>query len=100
MVNQARKDQGLTQKQLAHKAHVSRQLINRLEQGDAANITLSRLLAVLAALGCTLHIDQDGEAVASRSGSLPEHAASSPPTARMPSYDLDSTLFEPRSREV
>ena len=100
VVNRARKAQGLTQEQLARKAHVSRQLINRLEMGDASNISLSRLMRVLAALRCTLRIEPEGDTESSQFGNPPERGTASPTSAEMPPYDLDSTLFEPRPRET
>lgn len=100
VVSRARKALGLTQEQLARKAHVSRQLVNRLEMGDAANISLSKLMEVLAALGCTLRIDLEGDAEPSQLSNHPERDATSPTPVEMPPYDLDATLFEPKPRET
>ena len=49
-VAQARLDCAMTQGQLAEAAGVSRQLVNRLEAGNAAGISLAHLMAILAAL--------------------------------------------------
>lgn len=100
VVSRARKAQGLTQEQLARKAHVSRQLVNRLEMGDAANISPSRLMEVLAALGCMLRIDLEGDTESSQPSNPPERDATSPTPVEMPSYDLDAMLFEPKPREA
>ena len=99
-VSESRRARGFTQEQLARKAHVSRQLINRLEMGNAANISLSRLMEVLAALGCTLRIDWEGVAEPLRAADSQRHGVASPAIAEPPSFDLDETLFAPRSRET
>ena len=100
VVSRARKAQGLTQEQLAREAHVSRQLVNRLEMGDAANISLSRLMEVLTVLGCTLRIDPEDDTESSQPANPTERGATSPTPVDMPSYDLDATLFEPKPREA
>ena len=61
VVRAARKARGMSQAQLALDARISRQLVNRLEMGEATNISLGRLLDVLDVLGCTMSIDWDGD---------------------------------------
>lgn len=56
VVTKARVARGLTQSQVAERAGVSRQLVNRLEMGSASGIALSKLLAVLDAVGCALDV--------------------------------------------
>ena len=55
-VRRARKDRGWTQAQLAAQAHVSRDLINRLERGSG-RVEVAKVLDVLAALGLTTVIE-------------------------------------------
>ena len=55
-VRQARKEAGLTQKQLAKRADVSERLIIALELGDATGIRLDKLLKVLEALDLSLAV--------------------------------------------
>jgi DNA-binding Xre family transcriptional regulator len=50
-VRRARHCAGMTQQQLADRSGVSQSVISRLERGLAANIRLTRLLAIQAALG-------------------------------------------------
>lgn len=50
-VRRARQCAGLSQQQLADRAHVSQSLISRLERGRAGHVGLSRLLAIQAVLG-------------------------------------------------
>jgi y4mF family transcriptional regulator len=49
-VRLARKERGWTQAQLAAHAHVSRDLVNRLEKGSG-RVEVAKVLDVLAALG-------------------------------------------------
>lgn len=51
--------QGLTQAQLAERAHVSRAFVIDLEQGRRAGAELARVLAVVRALGLVLAIGED-----------------------------------------
>lgn len=53
-VRREREAQGLTQRQLAQKSHVSERTIISLELGDATGIRLDKLLSVLHALGIEL----------------------------------------------
>ena len=55
-VRLARKDRGWTQAQLAANAHVSRDLVNRLENG-AGRVELAKVLDVLTALGLATVIE-------------------------------------------
>lgn len=55
-VRRARKDRGWTQAQLAAQAHVSRDLINRLERGSG-RVEVAKVLDVLAALGLATVIE-------------------------------------------
>lgn len=54
-VRLARKDRGWTQAQLAVHAHVSRDLVNRLENGST-RVEIARVLDILAALGLAIVI--------------------------------------------
>lgn len=53
-VRRARKEQGLTQRELALRAGVSERLILSLELGDAPGIQLDKLMSVTQALGIRL----------------------------------------------
>ena len=55
-VRLTRKDRGWTQAQLAAHAHVSRDLVNRLENGSG-RVELAKVLDVLAALGLATVIE-------------------------------------------
>jgi y4mF family transcriptional regulator len=55
-VRLARKDRGWTQATLAANAHVSRDLVNRLENGSG-RVELAKVLDVLAALGLATVIE-------------------------------------------
>lgn len=55
-VRRARKERGWTQAQLAAQAHVSRDLINRLERGSG-RVEVAKVLDVLAALGLATVIE-------------------------------------------
>lgn len=50
-LRQARLDQGLTQKDLAHKARVSRAWLIALESGEANRAEIGKVLDVVRALG-------------------------------------------------
>ncbi|MDO4797069.1 MAG: helix-turn-helix domain-containing protein [Coriobacteriales bacterium] len=94
----ARKARGMTQAELAHDAGISRQLVNRLEMGDANNISLGRVLDVLSALGCTMSIDWDGDADEQRPVERAEHTApSSLAWEYAGQWRLDESLFSPRA---
>ena len=56
IVAPARKAAGLTQAELARRAGVSRQLVNRLEVGTANGIAFDKLLSVLKVVDCGLDI--------------------------------------------
>jgi transcriptional regulator with XRE-family HTH domain len=53
-VRNARKEQGLTQRELARRAGVSERLVLSLELGDAPGIRLDKLMSVTQALGIRL----------------------------------------------
>ncbi len=55
-VRLTRKDRGWTQAQLAAQAYVSRDLVNRLENGSG-RVELAKVLDVLAALGLATVIE-------------------------------------------
>ena len=55
-VRRARKERGWTQAQLAAQAHVSRDLINRLERGSG-RVEVAKVLDVLASLGLATVIE-------------------------------------------
>lgn len=55
-----RKKRGLTQAQLAHRAGVSRQWLNALENGRTRGLEVARLMACLDALDASLMIRDDG----------------------------------------
>ncbi len=55
-VRLARKERGWTQAQLAVRAHVSRDLVNRLERGSG-RVEVAKVLDVLAALGLATVIE-------------------------------------------
>lgn len=94
----ARKARGLTQAQLALDAGISRQLVNRLEMGDATNISLGRLLDVLSSLDCTMSITWDGDEGERRPVARAEHVASSGQTlGHAVQWKLDESLFAPRA---
>lgn len=55
-VRRLREDAGITQLELAERARVSLQLVNRIESATAMpNLTLNALVAVAHALGCDPH---------------------------------------------
>lgn len=55
-VKQARVERGLTQNELAQKAHVSRPFVSNLERGQGPRAELSRVLAVIRALDLDLQL--------------------------------------------
>lgn len=55
-VAQRRKDDGLTQQQLADRAHVSRRWLGMLENGQNLGADFTRVLQVLRALDLELHL--------------------------------------------
>lgn len=55
-VRLARKERGWTQAQLAAHAHVSRDLVNRLENGSG-RVEVAKVLDILAALGLATVIE-------------------------------------------
>lgn len=55
-VRLARKERGWTQAQLAASAHVSRDLVNRLE-GGSGRVEVAKVLDILAALGLAMVIE-------------------------------------------
>lgn len=95
-IAQARHASGLTQAQLAERAGVSRQLVNRLEMGTAGGIMFDKLLSVLSALGCSLFLgsNSEGEGHAQEPKPLPHVGHSPSPYADFtPAYKLDDSLF-------
>ncbi len=56
-VRSARRDRGWTQAELASRAGVSRDWVNRLERG-AGRVELAKVLDVLAALGLAASVDE------------------------------------------
>lgn len=56
-VRLARKERGWTQAQLASHAHVSRDLVNRLERGSG-RVEVAKVLDTLAALGLATVIER------------------------------------------
>jgi transcriptional regulator with XRE-family HTH domain len=94
---------GLTQAQVAQQAGVSRQLVNRLEMGTAEGIMFDKLLAILAALDCTLFVGHDSEDAVSQQETSPvRHHVSQPVTnIELPSsYFLDDSLFAPTRKDA
>ncbi len=91
----ARKARGLTQAQLAERAGISRQLVNRLEMGDAAGISLKRLLAVLSAAGVTMTFDWDGSPTHDGGPRIASRVQISAPEAPLDYPQLDDSLFDP-----
>ena len=55
-VRLARKERGWTQAQLAARAHVSRDLVNRLEKGSG-RVEVAKVLDMLAALGLATRVE-------------------------------------------
>lgn len=53
-VGEARKSAGLTQKQLAALAGVSERLVRSVENGEAQNVSISRLISIMEQLGLDL----------------------------------------------
>ncbi len=98
VLSSARKSNGLTQAQLARKAGVSRQLVNRLEVGMATGIALDKLMAILDAAGCVLEVYQLDEGRNNGDGNESERCSpvtsTAPPTDELPRYKLDETLFD------
>lgn len=97
VVSSARRERGLTQSQLAQRAGVSRQLVNRLEMGTATGIAFDKLLSIVDAVGCAIDIrplDDDGPM------EEPFVARTQPPDPQLPDleelYAIDETLFAPR----
>lgn len=71
-VREVRIRQGLSQRELAHRAGVSERLVLSLELGDAPGIQLNKLMAVTQALGMRLLVDLPGEPVPSAPEPAPE----------------------------
>lgn len=71
LIRSQRKEQGLTQRQLAAKAGVSERLIASLELGDATGIRLDKLLPILDALELSLFVSTREE---KKQGSSPASA--------------------------
>lgn len=96
VVARSRQARGLTQAQVAERAGVSRQLVNRLEVGSASGIALNKLLAILDAVGCILDVrpleGPDVLDAASRRVGSP-----APPQDFDPyeAYPFDESLFDP-----
>jgi transcriptional regulator with XRE-family HTH domain len=100
VVRAARKARGMSQAQLALDARISRQLVNRLEMGEATNISLGRLLDVLDVLGCTMSIDWDGDESEHRLAGSPKQTASSSEVSEYANkWRLDESLFAPRAEK-
>ncbi|WP_368501940.1 helix-turn-helix domain-containing protein [uncultured Olsenella sp.] len=55
-VRSRRLELGLTQRELADKAGVSERLVLSLEQGEATDIRLDKLLGILGSLGLSLYV--------------------------------------------
>lgn len=96
VVAKSRSARGLTQAQVAEKAGVSRQLVNRLEMGFANGIALSKLMAILEAVGCALDVypldGPDEFDIAS------QHAKPHAPQQDFDPYEeypFDESLFDP-----
>lgn len=64
-VRVVRTRQGLSQRELAHRAGVSERLVLSLELGDAPGIQLNKLMAVTQALGMQLFVELPGEPASS-----------------------------------
>ena len=103
MVTLARRSKNLTQGDVAKAAHVSRQLVNRLEMGGATGISLSKLMAILAAVDCSLWIEPDDAGMPGAGAVVPEadDLVSEQPLEQeslvwevIHRYQLDTTLFE------
>lgn len=62
VAREARLSHGLTQADVAEAAHVSRQLVNRIEIGHADGVSLAKLIDILDAVGCRLWAIPDDEA--------------------------------------
>ena len=56
-VRTARKSAGITQRQLAALANVSERLVRSVENGEAQNVSISKLASILEQLGLGLHVD-------------------------------------------
>ena len=94
VVQAARTAQGLTQAEVAERAGVSRQLVNRLEVGSATGIALDKLLTILDSVGCTLDVSATDN-VANLDFGPPSVPTTQPDFDPLGMYDLDMTLFDP-----
>lgn len=59
VVKAVRHAQGLTQAEVAHRAHVSRPFVIALERGTGPRAEVGRVFAVLRALGLRLTVEED-----------------------------------------
>jgi HTH-type transcriptional regulator/antitoxin HipB len=85
LIRDRRQEAGLTQEQLAAKAQVGRQWLVAFESGAHDRAEIAKVLAVLAAVGVRLYVD-DGEVT-----------QPGPATAGEPSVDLNELLRGMRS---
>ena len=95
-VASARRALGLTQAQLAQRAGVSRQLVNRLEVCTATGIALDKLLAMLDACGCVLAVSSPSDV----SGDFGERPQVVHVVDLGDEYAIDETLFDDPSGGV
>ena len=95
IVAPARKAAGLTQAELARRAGVSRQLVNRLEVGTANGIAFDKLLSVLKVVDCGLDIYplSDDPSIILKETCAPP-APSPPVLDDWNAYKLDESLFD------
>lgn len=101
-ITRARHEKNLTQSQVATKAGVSRQLVNRLEMGTAQGIALEKLLSILHVLNCSLFVEygEEDQHPLPRRELHPQAADQTPqPLDQTLSYHLDESLLLPPQRE-
>jgi transcriptional regulator with XRE-family HTH domain len=72
-IAQARREAGLTQRQLAERMGTSQPVVSRLESRDYKGYTLNSLFSAARALGRSLRVNLDRSPVATF-GALPVHA--------------------------
>ncbi|HEY8720911.1 helix-turn-helix transcriptional regulator [Pengzhenrongella sp.] len=70
VIRDARRDQGLTQAQLAKKAHVSRAWLISLETGNNERAELGLVLSTVRALDLTVHLAPAEPATAAEADAL------------------------------
>ena len=57
-IRRLRKEQGLTQEQLAQKVRISRPTLSKIEQGEFGNVSVAKLAAILVALGYEICLER------------------------------------------